>query len=94
MVDEVSLSDIRMQRTDYIELLTSNVQKSSFLLEHELRISNIKIVQDQRIRIYDDDITPSQITKLLIAHEIEIEEIQKHTSTLEDYFYHQIQGKG
>ncbi|GAB6930828.1 ABC transporter ATP-binding protein [Paenibacillus sp. JCM 10914] len=93
LVDEVSLADIQRQRTDYIEILTSNVQKSAFLLEHELLISNIKIVKDQRIRIYDADISPGQITKLLIAHEIEIEEIQKHTSTLEDYFYHQMQGK-
>ncbi|MBE7680135.1 ABC transporter ATP-binding protein [Paenibacillus sp. P13VS] len=93
LVDEVTLSDIRSQRTGYIELLTSNVQKSAFLLEHELQISNIKIVQDQQIRVYDMDVSTSQITKLLIAHEIEIEEIRKVNSTLEDYFYHQIQGK-
>lgn len=92
LIDEVSLSDIRQQRTDYIELLTSNTQKSAFLLEHELQISNIKIVQDKRIRVYNTDVSTGQITKLLIKHEIEIEEIQKHTSTLEDYFYHQIQG--
>ena len=48
-------------------------------------------MQDQRIRVYDTDVSTSQITKLLIAHEIEIEEIQKYNSTLEDYFYHQIQ---
>lgn len=91
LIDEVSLSDIRQQRTDYIELVTSNVQQSAFLLEHELQISNFKIVQDNRIRIYEPDISTRQISKLLISHEIEIEEIQKHTSTLEDYFYHQIQ---
>lgn len=91
LVDEVTLADIRQQRTDYIELVTSNVQQSAFLLEHELQISNFKIVQDNRIRIYEPDISTRQISKLLISHEIEIEEIQKHTSTLEDYFYHQIQ---
>lgn len=92
LVDEVSLSDIRQQRTDYIELVTSNVQRTAFLLEHELQISNMKIVQDNRIRIYDASISTGQISKLLISQNIEIEEIQKHKSTLEDYFYHQIQG--
>ncbi|MCA0756717.1 ABC transporter ATP-binding protein [Paenibacillus sp. N4] len=92
LADEVSLSDIRRQRTDYIELLTSNVQRSAFLLEHELQVSNLKIVKDNRIRIYDAGISAGQISKLLISQDIEIEEIQKHTSTLEDYFYHQIQG--
>ncbi|MEC0257014.1 ATP-binding cassette domain-containing protein [Paenibacillus lautus] len=94
LVDEVSLQELRRHGTDYIEILTSNVQRSAFLLEQQLQISNMKIVQGQRIRIYDAEISPGQITKLLVAHEIEIEEIQKHTRTLEDYFYHQIQGKG
>ncbi|MFC4099363.1 ABC transporter ATP-binding protein [Paenibacillus xanthanilyticus] len=92
LVDEVSLAEIRQQRTDYLELVTSNVQRSVFLLEHELRATNLKIVQDNKIRIYDAGITAAQISKLLVSQDIEIEEIQKHTGTLEDYFYNQIQG--
>jgi ABC-2 type transport system ATP-binding protein len=92
LTDEVSLSDIRQQSTDYIELVASNVQRAAFLLEHEFHISNLKIVQDKRIRIYDAGISTGEISKLLISQDIEIEEIRKHTSTLEDYFYHQIQG--
>lgn len=92
LVDEVSLAEIRQQRTEYIELVTSNVQRSVFLLEHELQISNMKIVQDNKIRIYAADISIGQISKLLVSQDIEIEEIQKHSSTLEDYFYRQIQG--
>lgn len=92
LVDEVSLSAIRQQRTDYIELATTNVQRSAFLLEHELHITNLKIVHDNKIRVYDADITIGQISKLLISQDIEIEEIRKHASTLEDYFYHQMQG--
>jgi ABC-2 type transport system ATP-binding protein len=52
----------------------------------------MKILQGNRIRIYDAAISAGQISKLLISNHIEIEEIQKHTSSLEDYFYHQIQG--
>ncbi|MBB3113976.1 ABC-2 type transport system ATP-binding protein [Paenibacillus phyllosphaerae] len=92
LVDEVTLSDIRQQRTDYIELVTSNVQRTAFLLEHELHMANIKIVQENKIRIYDEGVSVGQISKLLVSQDIDIEEIQKHTSTLEDYFYHQIQG--
>lgn len=92
LVNEVTLADISKQRTDYIELVTSNVEKSVYLLEHVLHISNMKIVQDKRIRIYDLTLSQSEISKVLILHDIEIEEIQKHTSTLEDYFYQQIHG--
>lgn len=52
----------------------------------------MKIVGDRRVRIYDATKSQSEITKVLILHDIEIEEIQKHTSTLEDYFYRQIHG--
>jgi ABC-2 type transport system ATP-binding protein len=92
LVDEVSLSDIRQQGTDYIELVTTNMQRAAYLLEYELQISNMKIVQDKKIRIYDASKSAAQISKLLISHEIEIEEIRKHTGTLEEYFYHQIKG--
>lgn len=92
LVNEVTLADIRKQQTEYIEIVTSNVEKSVYLLEYELRISNMKIVEDNRIRIYDLTLSPSEISKALILHQIDIEEIQKHTSTLEDYFYQIIHG--
>jgi len=92
LVNEVSLAEIRKQRADYIEIVTPDADRTAYLLEHELRISNMKIVGDRRVRIYDVTQSQSEITKILILHDIEIEEIQKHTSTLEDYFYRQIHG--
>ncbi|MCS0673552.1 ABC transporter ATP-binding protein [Cytobacillus firmus] len=92
LVNEVSLAEIRKQRADYIEIVTPDADRTAYLLEHELGISNMKIVGDRRVRIYDVTKSQSEITKVLILHDIEIEEIQKHTSTLEDYFYRQIHG--
>ena len=92
LLNEVTLEDIRKQRTDYIELLTTDVQKTLYLLENELHITNMKMIQGNRIRIYDLTHSQSDISKLLVLHEIGIEEIQKHTSSLEDYFYEQING--
>jgi len=63
-------------------------------LQHKLHIFNMKIVQDKTIRIYDLTLSQSEISKVLILHDIDIEEIQKHSSTLEDYFYDQIHGGG
>ncbi|USK31956.1 ABC transporter ATP-binding protein [Bacillus sp. F19] len=92
LLNEVTLEDIRKQRTDYIELSTTDVQKTIYLLENELHISNMKIIQGNRIRIYDLTHSQIDISKLLILHGVGIEEIQKHTSSLEDYFYKQING--
>ncbi|WP_409276161.1 ATP-binding cassette domain-containing protein [Neobacillus sp. SCS-31] len=92
LVNEVTLEDIQKERTDYIEILTTDVQKTLYLLEQELNISNMKIIQGNRIRIYDLTHSQSAISKLLILHNVGIEEILKHTSSLEDYFYAQING--
>lgn len=94
LVNEVTLAEISKQRTDYIEIVTKDVEKSVYLLEHKLRISNMKIVPDNKIRIYDLSVPQSEISKTLILHDIDIDEIQKHTSSLEDYFYQQIHGGG
>ncbi|PGZ93942.1 bacitracin ABC transporter ATP-binding protein [Bacillus pseudomycoides] len=94
LLNEVTLADIRKQRTDYIELVTSDVAKTVYLLESELQISNMKIIQDNKIRIYDWTQSQSAISKMLVLHDIGIAEIQKHTSSLEDYFYKQINGGG
>lgn len=92
LLNEVSLGDIQQQRTDYIELLTTDLEKTVYLLEDELHISNMKIIQGNRIRIYDLARSQQDISKMLVLHDIGIEEIQKHTSSLEDYFYKQISG--
>lgn len=92
LINEVALEDIRKERTDYIEIVTTDVQKTLYILESELQISNMKLIQGNRIRIYDLKYSQTQISKLLILHDIGIEEIQKHTSSLEDYFYTQING--
>ena len=92
LLNEVSLEEIRKQRTDYIELMPTNIQKTLYLLEQELHISNMKLLQGNKIRIYDLTHSQSDIAKLLVHHDIGIEEIQKHTSNLEDYFYDQING--
>ncbi|WP_163103460.1 ABC transporter ATP-binding protein [Peribacillus alkalitolerans] len=94
LVNEVTLADISKQRTEYIEIVTKDAQKSVYLLDSELQISNIKIIKENRIRIYDLTLPQSEISKTLILHGIEVEEIQKHISSLEDYFYQQIHGGG
>ncbi|MGZ9584264.1 ATP-binding cassette domain-containing protein [Paenibacillus marinisediminis] len=94
LVDEVSLEDIRKQHTDYIELQTTNVEQTVYLLEKELCITNMKMIHGNRIRIYDLSHTQNDISKLLIVNDIGLEEIQKHSSSLEDYFYRQINGGG
>ncbi|MCK1997384.1 ABC transporter ATP-binding protein [Psychrobacillus psychrodurans] len=94
LLNEVTLADIRKKRTEYIELMTPNMEKALYLLESNFQISNFKMVTNNRIRIYDLTHSQKTISKMLILHDVEIEEIKKHTSSLEDYFYEQVNGGG
>jgi len=94
LIQQVALEDIRKQQTDYIELLTTDPKRAVYLLEYELGISNMKIVQGDRIRIYDLKYSQQQISKMLINHNVDLEEIHKRNSSLEDYFYKLIHGGG
>jgi len=94
LLNEITLEDIRKARTDYIELIVTDIKQTVYLLEKKLHITNMKIMQDRTIRIYDMTYTQSDISKMLIMHEIGIEEMRKHSNTLEDYFYQQIIGSG
>lgn len=50
-----------------------------FLLENELHISNMKIIEDHKIRIYDMSYKQSEISRTLIMHDVSIEEMKKNT---------------
>lgn len=81
LLNEVTLADIRKKRTEYIELMTPNMEKALYLLESNFQISNFKMVTNNRIRIYDLTHSQKTISKMLILHDVEIEEI-KNTRVL------------
>ncbi len=92
LLNEITMTDVRKARSDYIELEVSDVTRAVYLLENELHIHNMKVLEKRKIRIYDMTYTQSDISKMLLLHDLEIEEIRRHSNSLEDYFYHLING--
>ncbi|USG65629.1 ABC transporter ATP-binding protein [Brevibacillus ruminantium] len=86
LIEQVSMESIRGQNTEYIELVTTNRNKAVTVLEYNLQIKNFKIVDDNIIRIYETGVSQSAISKTLILHDVEVEAINKRTTTLEEYF--------
>lgn len=86
LLNEISMSDIRDMNLAYIELEVNNVQKASIILSDKLNLSNFKIFDDKIIRIYDDAVTPSDISMAMGKGNIVLDAIGKKSETLEDYF--------
>jgi len=94
LIKEVSMKEIADQNTEYMELVTDDLNKAAYVLVHDLNLSNIKIIDDRIIRIYDSGIPQSAITKTLVLHDVNIETISKKISSLENYFFTLLNGGG
>ncbi|MEK4113727.1 ABC-2 type transport system ATP-binding protein [Paenibacillus sp. DS2363] len=92
LVEEVSMESIRGSQNEYIELQAVDIRKATYVIEHQLGLSNYKLVDDQTLRIYDPGIIPSELNTKLIQNGIEIESISKRAHSLEEHFMKLVKG--
>lgn len=86
MLEEISIKEIAEMDTTYIELTVEDTRRAAYILADRMELENFKIIDDLKIRIYDPDITPQEISKGLISNDMGITSISRHTETLEDHF--------
>ncbi|MEY2371829.1 MULTISPECIES: ABC transporter ATP-binding protein [Lysinibacillus] len=92
LITEVAMDTINRDQVNYTEVIVSDGKKAAFIIENELNITNFKLMDDNSIRIYDSTVSQQSLSRALIEHDVEIEEISKKTSSLEDYFLKLING--
>ncbi len=86
LVKEVSMESIRKSNFEFIEMVVEDTSKASFILNNKLNINNLKVMNDNLIRIYASNITSNKISETLILNGVSIESITKKEGSLEEYF--------
>ncbi|MFD1179632.1 ABC transporter ATP-binding protein [Paenibacillus puldeungensis] len=86
MVKEIAIQEILDMNLAYVELTTSNIQHASFVLADKLNIHNFKVVDDNKLRIYEKQSSVEELTKGLAMNDVPIESINGQVESLEDYF--------
>ena len=86
LIEEVSMDSIRSRNAEYIEIITKDCEKASYILVNELNISNFRVEDNSLIKIYDLSVPQSIISKTLILGQVNIEGIIKKNNSLEEYF--------
>ncbi len=86
MMKEISMKTIEQMSLAYMELAVLDTQKASFVLSEKLGISNFKIMEDGKIRIYDASVSPQELSRILALGDVEVTAFGKKAETLEDYF--------
>ncbi len=92
LVEEVSMDSIRENNAEYIEIETADAQKVVYIIDSELNIKNFKVLDANKIRIYETGMSQNQILKKLMENDISITSINTKSASLEDYFLSLIGG--
>ncbi|WP_314589652.1 ABC transporter ATP-binding protein [Paenibacillus terrigena] len=92
LLREITMAEIHEETTNYIEIMTNDCSRAAFVLSDKLQLNNIRVIDNQFIRIYDQHIAQSEITKVLILNDVVIDSIHKRSSSLEEYFLQVLNG--
>ncbi len=87
LLEEISMDKIHNYNTEYIELEINNIEKASYLIESNLHLTKLKVMSNNILRVYENNIKNSDISKTLIENNIELESISRKKNTLEEYFF-------
>ena len=86
MINEIGMKEIEKMSLVYIELTVANPKKAAYVLSEKLGLSNFKIIENNKIRIYDQHISTQELSKAMALNDVEVTALGKQSETLEDYF--------
>ncbi len=92
LVKEISYEELHDKTSSSIMLKVDDLNKSIKILSEKFGITNIKLIDENRIEINEKLENTNLINKTLIENSIEVYEIYKEESTLEDYYFSLIGG--
>lgn len=87
LLKEISMEEVHDMCSDYIDLVVNDTKRAAYLLEEKLNITDIRVADQNKMRIFDLSKTGGHISDVLVKNDVELEEIHKQVNTLEDYFF-------
>ena len=93
MLEEVSIEEIENMIRKYIEIKVKDSKKTLYIITETLKIDNVKLLDDNIIRIYDEDYSVTDITKVLTENGVDIEGISQRRENLEEHYLKIIKGE-
>lgn len=92
LIEQVSMEQVRGLHNEYIEIVVTDTQQATLVLEDMLALTNYKMMDHGAIRIYNASLSPVELNRMLVQHGIGVEALNKKTRSLEDYFLGLIEG--
>ncbi|PAD34285.1 ABC transporter ATP-binding protein [Terribacillus saccharophilus] len=93
LIEETSMSEIRGNHTEHIELSVSDYPKAAYVLEHELQAINFQVKEEEGlINVYDPALSQNDIIQAMVRNGVEIGKINNKNLSLEGYFMQRMEG--
>lgn len=92
LMEELSMNEIKQRNRHYVKLAVSDMSRSIPILEKELHITDIEIINDKELKIYQIEANFEEVNRLLNKNEIGVSEISLNKGNLEEYFLNLIGG--
>ena len=86
LMEEISMKEISLKNTAYIELAAPDVKKAAYVLTDKLGLENFRGIDGENIRIYDARTDTGEVARALTTNDVEIISIGRKSESLEDYF--------
>lgn len=86
MVKEIGMKEIEQMNLAYIELSVMNTTRAAYVLTEKLGLTNFKMFENGKIRIYDSRVSTQELSKILALNDVAVTALGKKAETLEDYF--------
>ena len=92
IVEDGLLEEIKEKCSVYIEIEVEESSKALAILEKELNIRNMKLINKNTIRVYEDLEERKKILSTLVKNDVEVLSFNMLQISLEEYFIRKVRG--
>lgn len=91
LIEEISMHSLREKHQTTIEMVVSDTKKAKRLLEGKFN-AKVQIINAKTLHIQQVHEKPSTLTKHMIMHGVDVDEVETVHQSLEEYFVNRING--
>ena len=94
LVEEIAVKSLHALSSGEVVVNTNDSGKAASVIERMLGVDRLDIMSDKQLKVYNPSVPEHIITKTLVQHNIQVNEIYKKTYSLEQYFLERMNGGG
>ena len=86
VLKDITKEELELECMRCIAVKTNDMKGAAAVIEQKLDISDYKVIDSNELRIYDKNIKPDSLNKLLIQNDVSVSAVFETGISLEDYF--------